>query len=48
MSSTGSTAFTSGDVQGGATGSFTAPVAPGTYPFSCAYHSGMTGTLQVA
>lgn len=47
-SSTGSTAFTTGDIQGGATGSFTAPIAPGTYPFSCAYHSAMTGTLQVA
>lgn len=47
VSSTGSTAFTTGDIQGGATGSFTAPMAPGSYPFSCAYHASMTGTLQV-
>lgn len=26
---------------------FTAPTAPGTYPFHCKYHAGMTGTLTV-
>ncbi|MHB1261881.1 MAG: cupredoxin domain-containing protein [Thermoplasmatota archaeon] len=48
VSSTGSSAFTTNDIQGGATGSFTAPIAPGSYPFNCAYHASMTGTLQVA
>ncbi|XAS66968.1 cupredoxin domain-containing protein [Micrococcaceae bacterium Sec5.7] len=26
---------------------FTAPMKPGSYPFHCAYHSNMTGTLIV-
>lgn len=47
VSSTGSTAFDTGDVAGGSTDTFTAPITPGSYPFHCAYHSAMTGTLQV-
>lgn len=39
--------FDTGDIQGGQTDSFTAPAMPGNYPFSCAYHSTMTGTLTV-
>lgn len=41
------TGFTSGDVPAGQSGSFTAPVAPGTYPYTCAYHASMHGTLEV-
>ena len=32
---------------GGATATFTAPSAPGTYAFHCTYHPGMHGTLTV-
>jgi plastocyanin len=39
--------FDSGDVPGGATGTFQAPGAPGTYEFFCQIHPGMTGTLTV-
>jgi plastocyanin len=41
------TGFTTGDVAGGGSGSFTAPLAPGTYPYTCAYHASMQGTLEV-
>lgn len=34
-------------VDGGGTGSFVAPTAPGTYSFHCSIHSSMTGTLTV-
>jgi plastocyanin len=40
-------AFDSGDIAGGATGAFTAPMQAGSYPFGCAYHTGMSGVLQV-
>jgi plastocyanin len=39
--------FDSGDVPGGATGTFQAPGAPGSYQFFCQIHPGMTGTLTV-
>jgi len=39
--------FDSGKVAGGASGSLTAPTAPGEYPFHCAIHASMTGTLTV-
>lgn len=39
--------FDTGDVAGGATGTFIAPTAPGTYTFACAYHASMQGTLTV-
>ncbi|MCX2749483.1 cupredoxin domain-containing protein [Arthrobacter sp. MI7-26] len=32
---------------GGGTVQFTAPTAPGSYPYHCAYHSNMHGTLVV-
>jgi plastocyanin len=34
-------------VTGDATGSFTAPTEPGSYPFHCTYHSNMHGVLVV-
>jgi plastocyanin len=34
-------------VDGGGTGSFTAPATPGSYSFHCNIHSSMTGTLVV-
>jgi plastocyanin len=33
--------------ENGGTGTFTAPTAPGTYPFHCTYHPNMHGTLTV-
>ena len=33
---------------GGGKESFTAPTAPGTYPFHCKYHANMHGVLTVA
>jgi plastocyanin len=33
--------------ENGGTGTFTAPSAPGTYPFHCTYHPNMHGTLTV-
>lgn len=39
--------FDTGDIEGGETGVFTAPAMPGTYTFSCAYHTNMQGTLTV-
>ena len=41
-------AFDSGTVDQGETGSFTAPMASGTYAYGCAFHSNMAGVLQVA
>ena len=37
------------DVQAaaGATGTFTAPETPGSYPFHCTYHGNMHGVLVV-
>ncbi len=32
---------------GGGTAQFTAPTTPGSYPYHCAYHSNMHGTLVV-
>jgi plastocyanin len=32
---------------GGGTATFTAPSAPGSYPYHCTYHSNMRGTLTV-
>ena len=40
-------AFDTGTVDPGDTTAIRAPSAPGTYPFSCAIHPSMTGTLTV-
>ena len=34
-------------VDGGGTATFTAPTAPGSYPFVCSFHANMMGTLVV-
>jgi plastocyanin len=39
--------FDTGNIDPGATGTFTAPTAPGSYPFGCKYHPNMNGTLVV-
>jgi plastocyanin len=39
--------FETDTIPAGATGSFTAPTEPGSYPFFCAIHPRMTGTLIV-
>jgi plastocyanin len=39
--------FDTGNIDPGATGTFTAPSAAGSYPFGCKYHSNMHGTLVV-
>lgn len=39
--------FDSGDVAGGADGTFKAPDKAGDYPYKCTYHFGMEGTLTV-
>ena len=35
------------DVRGAGTATFTAPTAPGTYPYHCTYHPTMQGLLTV-
>jgi plastocyanin len=39
--------FDTGTIDGGATGTFTAPTKPGQYPFGCTFHPEMAGTLTV-
>jgi plastocyanin len=40
--------FDTGSISGsGGTGTFTAPSAPGKYPFGCTFHPEMAGTLTV-
>lgn len=39
--------FSTGTIEGGGTGTFTAPAKPGRYPFACRFHSTMQGTLIV-
>ncbi len=39
--------FDTGNIDPGATGTFTAPTTPGSYPFGCTYHPNMNGTLVV-
>ena len=40
--------FDTGSISGGGgTGSFSAPSAPGKYPFGCTFHPEMAGTLTV-
>lgn len=40
--------FDTGNIPGNATGTFTAPTKPGTYPYVCAIHPFMTATLTVS
>ena len=40
--------FDTGSVDGGASKTFTAPSAPGTYDFHCNIHSTMKGSLRVS
>jgi plastocyanin len=47
LTATGNKAFDTGTIAGGATGSFTAPSAPGSYPYICTIHQFMKGTLTV-
>lgn len=39
--------FGIGSIAGGGRGRFTAPSKPGTYPYICAFHEYMSGTLIV-
>ncbi|MEU8133756.1 cupredoxin domain-containing protein [Streptodolium elevatio] len=41
-------AFNTGTIEGGQTGTFTAPTTPGTYNYICTIHQFMTGTLIVS
>lgn len=45
---TAGTSFDTGNLGGGASGSFVAPTDPGTYAFFCQIHPSMTGTLTVS
>lgn len=40
-------AFDTGDIQPGATVTFTAPTSAGSYPYICQMHQFMNGTLRV-
>jgi plastocyanin len=40
--------FDTGTINGGATGTFTAPTTPGTYPYICTFHAKMHGVLTVS
>lgn len=47
VTATGGKLFDSGSIDGGGTGSFTAPSKPGKYPFGCTFHPNMSGMLVV-
>ncbi|MHA6763681.1 cupredoxin domain-containing protein [Streptacidiphilus sp. PAMC 29251] len=47
VTATAGKAFDTGDIASGASGSFTAPSAPGSYPYDCTIHQFMHGTLTV-
>lgn len=47
-SGTGGIAFDSKTINASASGTFTAPTTPGTYPYGCTFHPQMHGVLTVA
>ncbi|MDI3406849.1 cupredoxin domain-containing protein [Streptomyces cavernicola] len=47
VTATESGAFDTGTIDGGKSGTFTAPSKPGSYDFVCSFHSNMTGKLIV-
>ncbi|MFD7734791.1 cupredoxin domain-containing protein [Kitasatospora phosalacinea] len=47
LTATGAKAFDTGTLAPGASATFTAPSAPGDYPYLCTIHQFMTGTLTV-
>ncbi|MFJ9011640.1 cupredoxin domain-containing protein [Streptomyces canus] len=47
MTATEGKAFDTGNIDGGKTGTFTAPTKSGSYPFICTFHPNMKGTLIV-
>jgi len=48
QSGAGGIAFDSGTINGNASGTFTAPATPGTYPYICIFHAQMHGILTVS
>jgi len=47
VTASGAKAFDTGSIQGGQTTTFTAPTAPGSYPYICSIHPNMHATLIV-
>ncbi|HET9731521.1 MAG TPA: cupredoxin domain-containing protein [Acidimicrobiales bacterium] len=48
VTASGSGKFDTGNISPGASMTFTAPTAPGTYPYICSIHQFMHGTLVVS
>lgn len=48
QSGAGGIAFDSGTINANASGTFTAPTTPGTYPYICIFHAQMHGILTVS
>ncbi|MGR4880406.1 cupredoxin domain-containing protein [Streptomyces sp. LARHCF249] len=48
LTATEGDAFDTGTIEGGESGTFTAPSKPGSYPFLCSLHPQMKGTLIVS
>ncbi|WP_232248533.1 cupredoxin domain-containing protein [Streptacidiphilus rugosus] len=47
VTASGGGGFDTGHINGGASGTFTAPTKPGSYPYICTIHQFMHGTLTV-